>query len=102
MVGTKENLIIKKIYLKGLNLLDDVEKYSDKLFIKVRSTGRLIKAKVVLKKQEAEVILLEDEIGISPGQACVFYKKNKLGDKILGGGWIASTESDFLSTQLTS
>ena len=98
MVGTKENLIIKKIYLKGLNLLDDVEKYSDKLFIKVRSTGRLIKAKVVLKKQEAEVILLEDEIGISPGQACVFYKKNKLGDKILGGGWITRTINKYLST----
>ena len=101
MVGTKENLIIKKIYLKGLNLLDDVEKYSDKLFIKVRSTGRLIKAKVVLKKQEAEVILLEDEIGISPGQACVFYKKNKLGDKILGGGWITRTVNKNLSTLST-
>jgi tRNA-specific 2-thiouridylase len=32
--------------------------------------------------------LLEDEYGISPGQACVFYSKNKEGYKVLGGGWI--------------
>ena len=30
------------------------------------------------------VNLEEKEIGISPGQACVFYKK----DQVLGGGWI--------------
>ena len=82
-------------------MLDDVEKYNNKLFIKVRSTGRLIKAKVVLKKFEAEIILLEDEIGISPGQACVFYEKNKLGDKILGGGWITRTVNKNLSTLST-
>ena len=33
--------------------------------------------------------LLADEYGISPGQACVFYLKDKLGDKVLGGGWIS-------------
>jgi len=27
-------------------------------------------------------------MGISPGQACVFYSKNSIGDKVLGGGWI--------------
>ncbi len=31
---------------------------------------------------------MEDEYGISPGQACVFYKKDNNGDKLLGGGWI--------------
>ena len=32
---------------------------------------------------------LEDfEDGISPGQACVFYNKDKFGYKVLGGGWI--------------
>ena len=28
------------------------------------------------------------EDGISPGQACVFYNKDNLGYKVLGGGWI--------------
>ena len=71
---------------------------NDNLFIKVRSTGRLIKAKVNLDKIAAEVNLEENETGISPGQACVFYSKNKLGDKVLGGGWIAKTVNNYLST----
>tara|TARA_Y100000590_G_scaffold453808_1_gene599530 strand:- start:638 stop:1786 length:1149 start_codon:yes stop_codon:yes gene_type:complete len=98
IVGNKEALSIKKIFLKDLNLLSDIEKYNDNLFIKARSTGRLIKAKVKLNKNETEVNLEENEIGISPGQACVFYSKNELGDKVLGGGWIAKTINKYLST----
>ena len=98
IVGNKEALSIKKIYLKDLNLLGDVEKYNDNLFIKVRSTGRLIKAKVKLNRTEAEVNLEENERGISPGQACVFYLKNNFGDRILGGGWIRKTVAKYLST----
>ena len=30
----------------------------------------------------------DKETGISPGQACVFYKKDQYGHKVLGGGWI--------------
>ncbi len=98
IVGNREALFIKKIYLRDLNLLSEVEKYNGNLFIKVRSTGRLIKAKVNLNKTEAEVHLKEDEIGISPGQACVFYSKNEVGDKVLGGGWIMKTVNKYLST----
>ena len=36
----------------------------------------------------ALVNLEEFEDGISPGQACVFYNKDKFGYKVLGGGWI--------------
>ena len=98
IVGNREALSIKKIYLKNLNLLSDIEKYNDNLFIKVRSTGRLIKAKVRLHQADAEVNLEENETGISPGQACVFYSKNKFGDKVLGGGWIMKTINKYLST----
>ena len=49
IVGNREALSIKKIYLKDLNLLSDIGKnHNDNLFIKVRSTGRLIKAKITL------------------------------------------------------
>ena len=98
IVGNREALAIKKIYLKNLNLLSDVEEYNDNLFIKVRSTGRLVKAKVNLNNTSAEVNLDELETGISPGQACVFYSKNQFGDKVLGGGWIVKTENNYLST----
>ena len=98
IVGNREALAIKKIYLKNLNLLSDVEEYNDNLFIKVRSTGRLVKAKANLNNTSAEVNLDELETGISPGQACVFYSKDKFGDKVLGGGWIVKTENNYLST----
>ena len=45
-------------------------------------------ANINLNNSEANVDLLEDEYGISPGQACVFYFKNNEGYKVLGGGWI--------------
>ena len=98
IVGNRVALAIKKIYLKNLNLLSDVEEYNDNLLIKVRSTGRLIKAKVNLNDTGVEVNLEELETGISPGQACVFYSKNQFGDKVLGGGWIVKTENNYLST----
>ena len=98
IVGNREALTIKKIYLKNMNLLSDAKEHKDNLYIKVRSTGRLIKAKLTLSKIAAEVNLEEDETGISPGQACVFYLKNELGDKVLGGGWIAKTVNKYLST----
>ncbi len=98
IVGNREALSIKKIYLKDINLLSDIENHSDGLFIKVRSTGKLIKAKVNLDKTKTEVNLEENEIGISPGQACVFYSKNRFGDKVLGGGWISKTVNNYLST----
>ena len=98
VVGTKEYLLIKKIYLKNINLLGNIQKNKKDLFIKVRSTGRLIKANIHINKNEAEVNLEEDEAGISPGQACVFYSKDNIGDKVLGGGWIAGTVNKYLST----
>ena len=98
VVGNRDALHIKKIYLKDINLLDDIEKNKNNIFIKVRSTGRLIEADINLNKTEAEVNLRENEAGISPGQACVFYLKDKIGDKVLGGGWITKTVNKYLST----
>ena len=98
IVGDRNALAVKKIFLKNLNILDEEQLIKNNLFIKVRSTGRLIESKIKLTKKGAEVDLEETETGISPGQACVFYSKDNFGDKILGGGWIVSTENNFLST----
>ena len=65
--------------------------FDQDIFVKVRSTGKLLKAKINLKSNKlAEVKLKIPEDGISPGQACVFYNKDNLGYKVLGGGWITS------------
>ena len=88
IVGVKNELIKKDIYLKDLNLLVDEKEFNDEIYVKVRSTGKLIKSKLDLKREKVSIKLLEDEYGISPGQACVFYSKDKYGEKVLGGGWI--------------
>ena len=87
-VGPKKNLIKSLINLRDLNLLVDKKFFNKEIYVKVRSTGKLIKSKVEINDNFANVSLLEDEYGISPGQACVFYSKNIEGFKVLGGGWI--------------
>ena len=89
IVGPKEYLGKKKILLKNINLLTDKKELETNIFVKVRSTGKLLEAKVNLSDQNgADVELKKPEDGISPGQACVFYNKDNLGYKVLGGGWI--------------
>ena len=101
-VGNKENLEIKKIKLRDLNILASKKELDEIINIKVRSTGRLLKAKIKMIKNIAEVEILDKETGISPGQACVFYSKDDIGDKVLGGGWIDKTFNNNLSTKLTA
>ncbi len=98
IVGRKENLEIKEIQLRELNILADKKEFSEIINIKVRSTGRLLKAKINLFNEHAKVEILDKETGISPGQACVFYSKDSYGDKVLGGGWINRTLNNNLST----
>ena len=88
IVGQKNDLLKKEIILKDLNLLDDKEVFEDEILVKVRSTGKLLRSKLNFKEDKSVLNLLEDEHGISPGQACVFYKKDINGYKVLGGGWI--------------
>ena len=96
---TRGNLNPLPVAVSPLSI-DEVSKkeFEKTIEIKVRSTGRLLKSKVNLKNNHAEVEILEKETGISPGQACVFYLKDDVGDKVLGGGWIDKTFNNYLST----
>ena len=97
IVGLKDSLIISNIELRDLNILGSAEDFKDFILIKVRSTGRLLKAKINFTGNQGVVEILEKESGIAPGQACVFYSKDSVGDKVLGGGWIHKTENKNLS-----
>tara|TARA_Y100000590_G_scaffold114628_1_gene130638 strand:+ start:2082 stop:3215 length:1134 start_codon:yes stop_codon:yes gene_type:complete len=99
VVGPKEALLVKNIFLKNLNLLGSKQDFENTIYVKVRSTGKLLKAKVIFKNNNEGVVeILEDETGVSPGQACVFYSRDSYGDKVLGGGWIFRTGNKNLST----
>ena len=98
IVGNKENLEIKEILLREINMLASEKEFDEIVNVKVRSTGKLLKAKIKFIDNYAKVEILDKETGISPGQACVFYSKDDFGDKVLGGGWIDKTFNNFLST----
>ena len=102
IVGSKECLEVKEIKLRDLNVLGSKKEFEKIINIKVRSTGKLLKARVNILENTADVEILDKEIGISPGQACVFYSNDEVGDKVLGGGWIHKTYNKNLSTKLTS
>ena len=72
-----------------------INKQNNKVEININGTSKI-------KKDSAIVEILQDEKGISPGQACVFYSKDDLGERVLGGGWIDKTVNKNLSTQLTN
>jgi tRNA-specific 2-thiouridylase len=101
IVGPKESLIIQKLQLRDLNILGTQKEFDQSISIKVRSTGKLLKAKINFNAKSANVEILEGEPGIAPGQACVFYSKDNNGDKLLGGGWVYKTVNKNLSTQST-
>ena len=98
IVGSKDSLFIKNIELRNLNILGSLDEFKKTVSIKVRSTGKLLNAKVNFTHKGGEVEILDAETGISPGQACVFYSKDEVGDKVLGGGWIDKTFNKNLST----
>ena len=98
IVGPQDSLNIDQLFLRNLNLLSDINFFDRDLLIKVRSTGKLLKAKVEVRNDKALVKILENEKGISPGQACVIYLKDNFGYRVLGGGWIDKTINKNLST----
>jgi tRNA-specific 2-thiouridylase len=89
-VGSREDLLVKTIYLKNINFLCEENELEGEFFVKVRSTGKLLSCKV--DEAGKKVMLDHGEAGVSPGQACVFYKKDNLGVRVFGGGWIDKTE----------
>jgi len=91
IVGPREKLGKKNININNLNLLVHESELSKQILVKVRSTGKLLEARVNLKNDNSAIVNLKDfEDGISPGQACVFYDLDQQGHKVLGGGWIVN------------
>ena len=91
IIGKKEELEIKKLRIEDINYLSDKNNdFNESIFVKVRSTGKLIESKLDVKT--GMITFEKSEFGVSPGQACVFYKPDQFGARVLGGGWIRATE----------
>ncbi len=63
------------------------------VFVKVRSTRPPQPAWLSLTPEGVEVELAGGEEGVAPGQACVFYDSADGEARVLGGGFIRSTQA---------
>ena len=87
IVGPKEALYKLKFIIKEVNWLADNPSDVMEVSVKVRSNQETIPAKIrLLPESKAEIILINPEKAITPGQACVIYQE----ERVMGGGWITS------------
>ena len=91
-VGIAEKKEVKSsiISVNRLNLLTDISNLD--VLVRVRSSGNLLKSEIEIQSDNKAIVnLSKPENSVSPGQACVFYSKDEYGTRLLGGGWIQST-----------
>jgi tRNA-uridine 2-sulfurtransferase len=98
VVGPREWLRTHHIGLRDVNWLGDepLEELPERgmdVLARIRSSGALQQARLRAGAFSIEVELAAGEDGVSPGQACVFYATGERGERLLGGGWIESTEA---------
>lgn len=88
IVGPREALAQQTVMLRDLNWLGgDVPESGIEVSVKLRSAQPPIAARFHLFGEgRGEITLHQSAFGIAPGQAGVIYD----GDRVLGGGWIAS------------
>ena len=90
VIAEKEEVISKEIFVKNINYLTEIDDFDIK--VRVRSSGNFLNAKILKNNDRKAVIILDQpENAVSPGQACVFYTEDNNGIRLLGGGWIDST-----------
>jgi tRNA-specific 2-thiouridylase len=92
VVGPKSALGITAVQLGNVNWLahQSSEDEGEAVEVKLRSAAAPVPARLWLDgRGGARVELAEPQLGVAPGQACVFYR----GSRVLGGGWIRRDES---------
>ncbi len=97
VVGPREALATRRVLLRGVNwigegALDEISAEGLDIFVQVRSTRPPVAARLAFQDGEAAVTFANDEDGVSPGQACVFYASGQPQARVLGGGFITATE----------
>ena len=91
IVGPREALARRRVSLRGMNWLGHDAVPSDGYALEVKHRSTMTPVQAVLypgPEGRAEIMLDQAEPGVAPGQACVFYDR----DRVLGGGWIEREE----------
>jgi len=97
IVGPREALLTAALILKETNWLGDqaslehAAQEGQAVLARVRSTREPRPGHLAMVDGQARVQFDEPEEGVAPGQACVLYDPATKGERVLGGGFIAST-----------
>src|SRR5688500_3031652 len=96
VVGPRAALGVRTIRLHDVNWIGDgaIEDAARReVFVKVRSTRPPQPAWLGLARGGVEIELTGGEEGVAPGQACVFYDGADGEARVLGGGFIRSSDA---------
>ena len=103
VVGPREILATRRLSLRDANWIGDgdlldLPPQGVEIFARVRSTRPPKPAILSYCDGTVVVDLMDSELGVAPGQACVFYDAPDGPARILGGGWIdrVATESEMM------
>jgi tRNA-uridine 2-sulfurtransferase len=99
IVGPKEALETRRVYLRDVNWIGDSSLFDDardgfECFAKVRSTRPPTPATLHADERGIYVDLAIGEAGVAPGQACVLYSAEGADARVYGGGFIDRSERD--------
>lgn len=98
VVGPRSALMTRRMTLSEVNWLGDgtladIGEDGVEVYVRVRSTRPPTPAHLSAAEDGSVIVeLADDEVGVAPGQACVFYEGGAAGARVLGGGWIAHAE----------
>ncbi|WP_343561301.1 tRNA 2-thiouridine(34) synthase MnmA [Kiloniella sp. b19] len=99
IVGPKEALARTVVLINELNWLgEEISDNGKDVLVKLRSSQKPVAATLYPEGQGlgmggARIVLHDPQFGVSPGQAAVFYD----GNRVLGGGWIVSSEQETVA-----
>ena len=101
IVGPREALRRHEISLHDVNWLghDGLTEQPQKVHAKIRSTRPAVPASLRIDNDQVVVVIEGGEMGVSPGQACVFYEAAGAGARVLGGGTIAMNAPRVMFTR---
>ncbi|MCY4504888.1 MAG: tRNA 2-thiouridine(34) synthase MnmA [Hyphomicrobiales bacterium] len=94
VVGPRTRLGVRRIILRDVNWLGDGDAERVRLGFRVRSSGPIFLGELLRRADgSGEVLLDVAEMGVAPGQACVFYGAETADSRLYGGGWIVRAEA---------
>lgn len=112
IVGPREALATRLVRLRDVNWigegfaglagLDSIPDAGVEMAVRMRSTAQPAPAHLSVINGEAEIELRGAVDGVAPGQACVFYESAEPAARVLGGGFIRSTDRTAAARAETS